>query len=300
MILIQRSKLFKSMKTIKKILIIYKESVYKRCFQRNNNYFKKSSSLSKKYFDLTLDAHNDHYNTLKTILKILKEKNLNFELFKKSSKISNKNYDLVISVGGDGTFLYAAKNFPKSILLGCNSNIKYSVGKLCSTNVLNFENTIDKIIQKKYNIKKVYPLKFHLKSSKKYDFAINDMLITHENPATISKYEIKINNTKEVQLGSGIWISSAIGSTAGIFSAGGKKLDPAAKNLQFLARELYTKKNIKYKLRSEILKENDSINIISLMQNGMIYIDGRISEYKFDFFDEVKITLSKKPIKIII
>src|SRR6185295_12301282 len=78
--------------------------------------------------------------------------------------------------------------------------------------------------------------------------AFNDVLIAHRNPAAMTRYRLTIGASQEDQRSSGVWISTAAGSTAGIRSAGGRRMPITAKRLQYLVREPYTWPQRRYRL----------------------------------------------------
>ena len=51
---------------------------------------------------------------------------------------------------------------------------------------------------------------------------LNDILFANLYPAAVTRYKIKYNGRQEVHKSSGVWISTATGSTAAISAAGGK------------------------------------------------------------------------------
>ena len=63
------------------------------------------------------------------------------------------------------------------------------------------------------------------------------MLFCHDCPASTTRYLLTFDGRTEDQISSGIWISTAAGSTSVIRSAGGKEMPPRSRRLQFAVRE---------------------------------------------------------------
>ena len=80
-------------------------------------------------------------------------------------------------------------------------------------------------------------------------YILNDILVAHQCPAAMSRYRISVDGQCEEQYGSGVWISTAAGSTAGILSAGGRVMRPGSKRIQYMSRELFDRPDTAYSLR---------------------------------------------------
>ena len=72
--------------------------------------------------------------------KILLTHGIRFTESYRGRGIDYLKYDLIITVGGDGTFLEAAKHAKHQIILGVNSAPDHSVGRFCIANKYNFGN----------------------------------------------------------------------------------------------------------------------------------------------------------------
>src|SRR5262249_21906151 len=97
---------------------------------------------------------------------------------------------------------------------------------------------------------------------------------------------------------SGVWISTAAGSTAGIGSAGGKKMPLRSRRIQYLVRELYREPNRKYQFTRGFVEPGDAITIASKMAEGQLYIDGARTMYPFPFGTRAKIAAAEYSLKI--
>jgi NAD+ kinase len=207
-----------------------------------------------------------------------------------------EQYTLVITVGGDGTFLQTANHLQHQCILGVNSATQFSVGKLCAANVKNFETIFNKIKDGRFKIIPLYRLNLQLKRQRKEINALNDVLVCHQNPAVMCRYAIKIKGFEEEHRSSGVWVSTAVGSTGAIRSAGGKPIAAQLKRMQYLPRELYAYRKGQYRLKGGVLSQ--SFQITSLMRFGMIYVDGANLKFHFPYGEVLKISLSN-PIQTI-
>jgi len=115
----------------------------------------------------------------------------------------------------------------------------------------------------------------------------------------VSRYYLKIGNLREEQRDSGLWISTAAGSSGAIRSAGGKLFKNEEKKMQYMPRELYYGFNKTYRHKGGVLHAGQRVAITSLMRSGMIYIDGTHYELKFPFNHTLNVAFSPNPLRTI-
>lgn len=245
-------------------------------------------------------ARDEHLKTLAMVERVLHKHGINYSRYARGPKIDYRRYGLVITVGGDGTFLEAARNASNQVLLGVNSAPGSSVGKLCVATQKNFENLILRMIAgKDFRVEPWQRLRLKLDGLSRLIDCLNDVLICHDNPAAVSRYDLKIGNIKEEQRGSGLWIATPAGSSGAIQSAGGRILEVIARKFQYLPRELFRGVNPAYHLKGGILTADQAVTVTSLMRNGSIFVDGTHVRLKFPFDATLKVMLSPKPVKVI-
>ncbi len=284
----------------KNVLLLYKRSAYKIYFLDNKkSIFRHAKSLTKKELKRFEAAHNEHYASLKNITKELFTLGIPFTECYRGHNLDYSKYDLIITVGGDGTFLEAARQSHNQVIIGINSAPNHSVGRFCMGTADNFKRILHAINNRKFKIALFYRLQLKVDSNPKPAEVLNEILICHSNPAVLCRYYVNINQATEEQRSSGIWISTPAGSSGAIHSAGGKVLKQHDKLFQYLPRELYQGKHPIYKLRGGVLNAKSVIRITSLMRNGAIYLDGPHHKLHFEYGDEAQIKLSNKPIKTI-
>jgi NAD+ kinase len=255
-----------------------------------------------------LHADAEHWRTVDAVREALTKRKLVFaeaSMVNTDARIKGQLAisDLVITVGGDGTALSASHYIRGGQMLGVNSAPGDSVGHFCSVNRKNFAARLDSILAGKWKPKALARLQVTLDEKPLPELALNDVLIAHECPASTTRYLLKVGRAtsgkkEEEHRSSGIWISTAAGSTAGIGSAGGKKMPLGSKRIQYLVRELYREPKRAYALTRGFVEADDEIVVASKMSAGEMYIDGAKTRYDFPFGTRAKITIAEHSLKI--
>ena len=218
----------------------------------------------------------------------------------RSQKVNYRPFDLVITVGGDGTFLEAARKLTnRQYILGVNSDSQWSVGKLCSCHTSGFSKALRRILDGSFSIKRLYRLRLSLSGMKAPIECLNDILICHPNPAAMSRYSIQIGKICEEHRSSGIWFSTASGSTGAIFSAGGKKMPLESQLLQYKPRELYHVPGNRYSFTGGMVLHREKVIVTSRMPRGNVFIDGAHIKFSFPYGTQATISISSNYVNLL-
>ncbi|MEM3431616.1 MAG: NAD(+)/NADH kinase [Candidatus Micrarchaeia archaeon] len=244
----------------------------------------------------------EHKKTVKEIKKVLAKYKINSVFVKKENKRKKlpKKTDLVISVGGDGTFIDASHLIKDdTFILGVNSDPLSSEGAHTNVTRKDFEKRILQIIEGDFAVEKWTRLEVTINSSKKKEYALNEIYIGASHIYNTSRYSLFVNGRWERQKSSGILISTGCGSTAWYSSAGGRPFGKTAKEGRFIVREPYCGRLICGRTISGIIKEGEELKIKSEMRDGMIAIDS-FKEYRFPKEKIVTVKVSNKPLNVIV
>jgi len=203
---------------------------------------------------------------------------------------------LVISVGGDGTLLTASHWITGAALLGVNSAPRSSVGYLTLTRRAILARDLARIARGTLLPQVVDRIEAEIEGQR-LPPALNDVLIAHEQPAATSRYQLRLGRRREDQRSSGLWVSTAAGSTAGIRSAGGTPMPLAARRLQFRARELYRARGRgAATLESGFVEEGQELVVESAMEAGWLFVDGAREATRFPFGTRATFRLAEQPL----
>lgn len=201
---------------------------------------------------------------------------------------------LVVTVGGDGTLLTASHWVTGAAVLGVNSAPKSSVGYLTLARRATIARILARIERGTLLPKPVARLEAEL-DGQILPPALNDILIAHERPAATSRYHLRLGTKQAKHRSSGLWVSTATGSTAGIRSAGGRKMALTSRRLQFRARELYRPYEKDVPLESGFVPDGGKLVVESAMESGWLFPDGTRLAVRFPFGARAVFRVAEQP-----
>ncbi|MDD3375098.1 MAG: NAD(+)/NADH kinase [Candidatus Omnitrophica bacterium] len=282
---------------IKNALIVHKKTFFEFYFLRKIKKQKEMSFSASEMARFRL-MHAEHYKTLDEVERVLKSMDIQYKKTYRKDNIDYRQHDFIVTVGGDGTFLQAARELKKEKILGVNSDPDRSVGRFCGCTKGNFKTIFNQIFSGEKKATSIARLSISSKKHKKIWQAANDVLICDQNPATMSRYVLNANGIKEYQRSSGVWFSTSAGSTGAIRSAGGRAIKLSSEQFLYQPRELYYCKNHKYQLKGGLLNFSYPVFVKSSMDDGVIYFDGAHCCATFRFGDKIRISKSRYPLKV--
>ncbi|XP_031266085.1 probable NADH kinase isoform X2 [Pistacia vera] len=175
-----------------------------------------------------------------------------------------------------------------------------STGYLCAATVKNFEQVIDKILDGQLVPSILSRISVCVNSEQLPTFALNDILVAHPCPATVSRFSFKIKkdglpcsplvNCRS----SGLRVSTAAGSTAAMLSAGGFIMPTLSQDLQYMVREPISPPAAYSNLMHGLVKSDESMEATWFSKEGFIYIDGSHIFHSIQNGDTIELS-SKAP-----
>lgn len=205
--------------------------------------------------------------------------------------------DCVIVLGGDGTFITAARDISSHEIpmLGINLG---RVGFLTDVEVSQIPEAMEKIIDGEYSIEermmlcgKVYKEDGTIKGESR---AVNDIVIHNSSNLKISEYRLEVDGS---ELGTyrsdGLIVCTPTGSTAYSMSAGGPIIEPTARMMVITPVCPHT-----LNTRSIVLSPESSIKIISRTADNTVVFDGH-NQISVKENDYVEIRPSRKVTRIL-
>jgi NAD+ kinase len=132
---------------------------------------------------------------------------------------------------------------------------------------------------------------------------LNEALFCHAIPAATSRYVVSFAGKIEDQRSSGVWVSTAAGSTGAARSAGGRILPFASRKLQLIVREPYLESRrasepVPIELDHLVFEPPESLILLSKMEDARLYLDGPFRQIPVGLGDRVVCQVSSEPLHV--
>lgn len=188
---------------------------------------------------------------------------------------SDTDYEYIFVVGGDGTFLRNRYKYINKKIVAINGG---NLGYYAYFNSLNLKTLFKKIENQNYFFS---PLTIEISINGKSYFCINEILIRSDK---VLDTQVYINNVLlENFKGTGIMVSTPLGSTGHAKNSGGAIVDPNLDLVQFIEIEPLTQKKYNSLKSPFILSSKNKITLKSKKQSlASIILDGEKIEEDFD------------------
>lgn len=286
-----------------RILVVHRRSAYTDLVSEKRH--RKMAELVKnrdKIVSSILTAHENHMNTLQVVKDELKSRKLDFVRRHRIRDVATDEFDLIITVGGDGTVLHTSHTVGATPIFAVNSSPTTSVGFLTGANAETFGERLGQVLSGAFPPATLNRMEIMVNGEVVASRALNDVLFCHDCPASTTRYVLGHNGVFEDQLSSGVWVSTAVGSTAAIQSAGGKVMSPRSKRLQFVVREPFPSggaaDRVKPALTRGFVSHGEELMIRSKTEAARLYIDGPHVVFPVDFGDRVTFCMSSEPLNL--
>lgn len=204
--------------------------------------------------------------------------------------------DLIISVGGDGTFMHVARLLGDQPILGVNSSPRTSQGHYCAATPDTFGACLDEALDGR-GITPLTRVAITIDDHAIPFAALNDVLYANVSPAASTRYALRLREETELQLSSGVWISTASGSSAAIGSAGGDLMEPTDRRLQYLVREPCPDRVGGPRLRRGYV--DDEISLVSRSDYNALYLDGHQRGWPAPLGSIARLAPAPRPLRVV-
>ncbi|MBA2663488.1 MAG: NAD(+)/NADH kinase [Bradymonadaceae bacterium] len=283
-----------------KILVVYKKSRYEQyVIDEADPTVMRLIEKDHVSVHSLLASHKTHRESLESIIAQLNTLGLRYDCIYRGDVVDTSPYDLIVAVGGDGTVLDLSHRVNDAPMLAINSDPKVSVGYFTAGTAKDFARLLDDTLLGRWEPVALHRFAIKINGQRCGFPVLNDVLVTHANPAAVSHYLLKVgNHSFEEQKSSGIWIATPAGSTGAIRSAGGYVLPYNSDNLQYLVREPYPPKVGGYRFLKGIQPFSEPFEVISRMRDGRLFLDGPHSFYPFTIGDVVSVDPNAQPLQL--
>lgn len=189
-------------------------------------------------------------------------------------------YDLIITLGGDGTFLRAAKQYPDSFLLGINSDPHHnpkrgSIGALTSMDYTQMEVMLPKILNALHSdvltIEDWPVLSVELNGKLLDHIAINELALVPKLAHQTCDFTLELEDERETFNSSGLLVATGMGSNAWFRNAGATPFSNKLQAMGLIVLDPNLKRNPSF--TQKIVPSNDSVKITVHRNGYWIYFD---------------------------
>lgn len=259
-----------------RVLVIYKKSAY-QIYVRERRHARIQQLVARgDPGALQLQAaHEAHMRSIERARVALVSLGADATFRHRSNDAHVAGVDLVVTLGGDGTLLWASHRVGAGApIVAINTAPRASVGYFCAGKDTEIPDVLADALAGRLRETSLSRMQVTVDQRVISTRVLNDALYCHECPASTSRYALRLGRRMEEHKSSGVWIGPAAGSTAAQHSAGGRVLPIRSKLLQFVVREPYEPKGTRYRLRSGLVKPDASLQIHSNMRAGRLFLDG--------------------------
>ena len=284
---------------LSRLLVVYKKSYYELYgYEHQERHF---TALQKRYHPMVEPlrlSHEENQRTIAAVCHALDAARLSYECIYRGQLKQISGYDLLLSIGGDGTLLEVARHAGDLPILGVNSDPTRSTALFCAADRTTFATCLAALLAGTLRQVSLTRLQMAINDTVLPHYALNDLLVTHSNPAAMASYTLRLDTISEAQKSSGIWIATAAGSTAAIRAAGGRVMPLRSRKRQYLVREPYMGDGRRYQLRKGLIAPDLPLQVTSRMRRGRVFIDGPHLHYALGLGDVLTVTLAPTPLRL--
>ena len=259
-----------------RVLVIYKKSAYQIYVrERRHARIQQLVAAGDAGARALLAAHEDHIRSIERAREALAALGAAATFRHRSRDAHVVGVDLVVTLGGDGTLLWASHLVGADTpIIAINTAPRASVGYFCAGKDTEIPEVLGEALAGRLRETSLTRMQVSIDGKAISQRVLNDALFCHECPASTSRYGLRFGRKLEEHKSSGLWVGPAAGSTAAQHSAGGRILPVRSKLLQFVVREPYEPNGTRYRLRSGFVKPNANLVVHSSMRAGRLYLDG--------------------------
>lgn len=291
-----------------RVLVVYKKSAYQtNVRERKNPRFLELLARKDPSVARLIEAHDDHQATLEEVHEAVERLGVRATFRFRGDEGLVEDFDLLVTVGGDGTLLWAARWVgPGMPVVAINSAPMDSVGHFCAGKKGHVRTILARALAGELHRTELTRMQVRLDGEIITRRVLNDVLFAHPSPAATTRYLLS-HETKggrggartEEQKSSGLWIGPAAGSTAAQRSAGGKVLPIASRKLQYVVREPYHPGGRRIAMVRGLVGEREQLRIVSKIREGRLFIDGphRLCDVRMG--SEIVLSRSSEPLTLL-
>ena len=231
------------------------------------------------------EADRENRRALDGLTSCLSRLGVAYDAVCRGGMSARHRYGLVVALGGDGTVFAAARHVGSVPVMGINSDPASSLGLWACADRHSFERLLGLAIEGRLARTVLSRMEVRVNGQVVSSRIFNDVLYAHRNPAAMTRCRIEVGPREEDQKSSGVWVSTATGSTAAIRSAGGRRMPIESPLLQYLVREPFTWPRGEYRFTGGTVP---ALAITTYLVESSLWLDGTLVRHDLGLGDRVE------------
>jgi NAD+ kinase len=287
-----------------RVLCVYKKSAWQtNVLERKSPRFLELLELGHGSVERLEAAHVAHVETLEEVRLALETLGVRATFRFRGDEGLVEGFDLVVTVGGDGTLLWAARWLSEATpVIAINSAPRDSVGHFCAGKKGKVRAILEKALAKELPVTRLPRAHVELDGEVLSRRVLNDALFAHASPAATTRFLLRVEGkkTRQVELkSSGVWAGCTAGSTAAQRSAGGEVLPVRSKKLQWVVREPYWADGKRPPMLRGLVGPEERLVIVSKVRDGRVWVDGPHHVREVRMGSELSLAPTGEPLTIL-
>lgn len=289
-----------------RVLVVYKKSAWQtNVVERKSARFLELVEKGHVSVARLREAHDAHQETIEEAHAALDALGVRSVFRFRGDEGLVEGFDLVVTVGGDGTLLWAARWLgPEIPVVAVNSAPADSVGHFCAGKKGRVRSIVARALEGSLHATLLTRMEVSLDGEVLSRRVLNDALFAHASPAATSRYLLRVVTARgkartEEHKSSGIWVGPAAGSTAAQRSAGGRILPLASRRLQYVVREPYQPGPRRFALVRGLVESGGRLEITSKVRDGRVWLDGPHHVREIRMGSEIVLQRSSEPLRLL-
>ncbi|MGB5812724.1 MAG: NAD(+)/NADH kinase [Polyangiales bacterium] len=283
-----------------RVLVVYKKSTYQRYSGGDKARIQALIDHGDVSVEGLVNEHEVHQETVRRAKTALRDLGARAVLRYRPEPLPEERWDLIVTLGGDGTLLWASHLAgAETPMVAINSAPDSSVGYFCAGDGHDVDEVLAAALAGRLKNDRLSRMRVDLDDREISTRVLNDALFCHDSAAATSRYVIEYQGEQERQMSSGVWVGPAAGSTAAIRSAGGKVLPVRSQKIQFVVREPYRGVDNRYHMVKGLVAPGEHLKVTSRMTKGRIYLDGTQKVHPVAIGQQIRLSLSDEPLTLL-
>lgn len=279
-----------------RVLVFQKEAARRRVIHQGRVVISPDADPLARRLD---EARRTHKTAMARLRRLLDDLGVSADFVYLTDRVDARGYDLVMALGGDGTVLHASHQIGETPVLGINSAPGHSVGFLTATTIDQAAELLERALSGRLEVTTLQRMAVDIDGRQVYGRVLNDVLFSHECPASTARYILRLGDVEEEQMSSGLWAGPAAGSTAAMRASGGRVLPPRSRKLQFIVREPYRRNGSSYRLTRGLVPPGERLVIRNVTDSARMYVDGPHVVLPVQLGETVVLRLSDEPLHLL-